>query len=65
MKQTLEDFRLNFEHVSIMCDNTSVINLSKNHIQHSLTKYIEVRNHLLRDHMIKGDIVLAFVSTEH
>ena len=30
MKQTLSDFNLSFEHVHIKCDNTSVINISKN-----------------------------------
>ena len=29
MKQTLNDFDLSFEHVSIKCDNTSVISISK------------------------------------
>ena len=32
MKQTLEDYRLNFDHVSIMYDNTSAKSLSKNPI---------------------------------
>jgi hypothetical protein len=48
-----------------MCDNTSAISLSKNLIQHSCTKHIEVIHHFLRDHMLKGEIVLQFVSTKH
>ena len=31
----------------------------------TLTKHIEVRHHFIRDRMLKGDIVLKFVSTEH
>ena len=50
--------------IPIMCDNTSVINLSKNLIQHSRTKHIEIRPHFLRDHVQKRDISLNFVSTE-
>jgi hypothetical protein len=65
MKQILKDFGLKFDHVPIMCDNTSAISLSKNPIQHSRTKLIEMRHHFLRDHMLTGDIVLEFVSTEH
>ena len=45
------------------CDNTSAINLSKNLVQHSRTKHIEIRHHFLRDHVHKGYIVLEFVIT--
>ena len=65
MKQTLKTFELEFENIPIKCDNTSAINLSKNPIQHSRTKHIEVRHHFLRDHIQKGDISLDFIGTEH
>ena len=64
MKQTLRDFDLSFEHVPIKCDNTSAIRISKNLVQHSKTKHIEIRHHFLRDHAKKGDITLEFVSTK-
>ena len=64
MKQTLSDFNLSFEHVPIKCDNTSAINISKNLVQHSRTKHIEIRHHFLRDHAQKGDITVKFVSTK-
>ena len=64
MKQTLSDFNLSFEHVPIKCDNTSAINISKNLVQHSRTKHIEIRHHFLRDHAQKGDITLEFVNTK-
>ena len=62
MKQTLSDFDLSFEHVPINCDNTSAINISKNPVQHSRTKHIEIRHHFLKNHAQKGDITLEFVS---
>lgn len=37
-----------------MWDNTSVINLTKNPVLHSRTKYIEIRHHFLHDHVEKG-----------
>ncbi|XP_052291943.1 uncharacterized protein LOC127900768, partial [Citrus sinensis] len=64
MKQTLRDYDINLEQIPIKCDNTSAINLSKNPIQHSRTKHIEIRHHFLRDHVQKGDIALEFISTE-
>ena len=64
MKQTLRDYGINLEQIPIKCDNTSAINLSKNLIQHSRTKHIEIRHNFLRDHVQKGDIALEFISTE-
>ena len=64
MKQTLSDFNLFFEHVPSKCDNISATNISKNPVQHSRTKHIEIRHHFLRDHAQKGDITLEVVSTK-
>ena len=55
---------MHYDHIPIKCDNTSAINLSKNPVQHSRTKYIEIRHHFLRDHVQKGNIVLEFVNTD-
>ena len=44
MKQTLLDYGISFTNSSIMCDNTSAINLLKNPIQHSRTKHIDIRH---------------------
>ena len=51
------------DHIPIKCDNTSAINLSKNPIQHSRIKHINIRHNFLRDHMQKGDVVLEFIYT--
>ena len=64
MKQTLSNYGLTLSHVPIKCDNTSVISISKNLVQHSRTKHIEIRHHFLRDHAQKGDITLEFVRTK-
>ena len=44
-----------------MCDNTT-INISKNPIQHCRTKHIDIKHHFIRDHVLKGDIELEFIS---
>ena len=46
-----------------MCDNTSAINISKNHIQHARTKHIEIRHHFLRDNVEKKLVDMQFVGT--
>lgn len=48
-----------------MCDNTSVINLTKNPVLHSHTKYIEIRHHFLQDHVEKGDVVFEHVDSKN
>jgi len=50
------DYGVKLEKVPLYCDNTSVINLTKNTIQHSKTKHIEIRHHFIRDYIQKGDI---------
>ena len=65
MKQQLFDYGILLDHIPIRCDNTSAINLSKNPIQHSRTKHIEIRHHFLRDHVRKEDCVLEFVDTKN
>ena len=64
IKQQLEDYGVVQTKIPIKCDNTSAINLSKNPVQHSRTKHIEIRHHFLRDHVQKGDIELEFVCTD-
>ena len=64
LKQQLADFGLQISKVLLMCDNTSVINLTKNQIQHSRTKHIEIHHHFIRDHVSNGDCEVKFVETQ-
>ena len=36
------DYGIRQEHLTIYCDNTCAINISKNPVQHSQTKHIEI-----------------------
>jgi len=63
VKHQLSDFNIDLGCVSILCDNTSAINISKNPVQHSRTKHIEIRHHFLRDHVAKEDFKLEFIET--
>ncbi|GKB43237.1 hypothetical protein Tco_0888179 [Tanacetum coccineum] len=56
MKQALIDYDVRLDDVPIMCDNKGVIDLSKNPVQLSRTKHIEIRHHFLRDNVQKGHI---------
>lgn len=48
-----------------MFDNASAINLTKNSMLHSRTKHSEIRHHLLRDHVEKGDVVFEHVDSKN
>ncbi|XP_062118855.1 uncharacterized mitochondrial protein AtMg00810-like [Humulus lupulus] len=49
MKQMMEDHGFDLKTLTIFCDNTSSINISKNHVQHSRTKHIDIRHHFIRE----------------
>ncbi|GJR21337.1 retrovirus-related pol polyprotein from transposon TNT 1-94 [Tanacetum coccineum] len=59
MKQALIDYDVRLDDVPIMCDNKGAIDLSKNPVQHSRTKHIEIRHHFLRDNVQKGHISIG------
>ena len=59
------DYGLNLKNIPIKCDNTSAINLTKNPVQHSRSKHIEIRHHFIRDHVNNGNICVEFVPTEN
>ena len=42
MQKLVHDYGIYQEHLTIYCDNTSAINISKNPVQHSQTKHIEI-----------------------
>jgi len=65
LKHQLIDYGVKLEKVPLYCDNTSAINLTKNPIQLSKTKHIEIRHHFIRDHIKKGGIEIMFVKTEN
>nr|GEY77569.1 copia protein [Tanacetum cinerariifolium] len=64
MKQALVNYGVRLEDIPIMCDNKGAIDLSKNPVQHSRTKNIEIRHHFLRDNVQKGNISIEKVSSE-
>ena len=65
MEKIIIDDGIKLDHILIKCDNTSAINLSKNPIQHSRTKHIDIRHHFLCDHIQNGDISFEFVDTNN
>ncbi|GJQ98685.1 hypothetical protein Tco_0009824 [Tanacetum coccineum] len=61
MKQALIHYDVRLDDVPIMCDNKGAVDLSKNPVQYSRTKHIEIRHHFLRDNVQKGHISIEKV----
>lgn len=51
--------------IPIYCDNTNAIILTNNLVQHSKTKHIEIKYHLIRDYVYKGVIDIQFIDIDH
>ncbi|GJW05448.1 hypothetical protein Tco_1564304, partial [Tanacetum coccineum] len=64
MKQALIDYGISLDDIPIMFDNKGAIDLSKNPVQHSRTKHIEIHHHFLPDNVQKGNISIEKVSLE-
>ncbi|GKE23321.1 retrovirus-related pol polyprotein from transposon TNT 1-94 [Tanacetum coccineum] len=64
IKQALVNYGIRLDDIPIMCDNKGAIYLSKNPVQHSRTKHIEIRHHFLRDNVQKENISIEKVSSE-
>jgi hypothetical protein len=63
MRQTLKDYGYSMNHVPLLCDNESATKIAYNPCEHSRTKHIDIQHHFLRDHVIKGDIVISHIET--
>ena len=64
MKQILKEYNVEQDVMTLYCDNLSAINISKNPVQHSRTKHIDIRHHYIRDLVDDKVITLEHVDTE-
>ena len=60
----LTEYNVSQNVMTLFCDNLSAINISKNPIQHSRTKHIDIRHHFIRDLVEDKVITLEHVATE-
>lgn len=59
----LMDYSYRILQIPTYCVSQSVISIFSNPIRHSTTKHIELHYHLIKDHILKGNIILIFVPT--
>ncbi|WJX25548.1 hypothetical protein P8452_14576 [Trifolium repens] len=64
MKQMLKEYDVEQNALTLYCDNMSAINISKNPVQHSKTKHIDIRHHYIRDLVKNKIVILEHVGTK-
>eukprot|EP00268_Persea_americana_P025832 TRINITY_DN25201_c0_g1_i1.p1 TRINITY_DN25201_c0_g1~~TRINITY_DN25201_c0_g1_i1.p1 ORF type:complete len:143 (+),score=9.87 TRINITY_DN25201_c0_g1_i1:62-490(+) len=65
MKQMLQDYGNEQKTMSMFCNNQSAIDISKNPVQHSRTKHIDIRHHFIRDLVEEKIISLHHIPTKN
>jgi len=60
----LKEYNVEHDVLTLYSDNLSAINISKNPIQHSRTKHIDIRHHFIRDLVEENIVTLEHVVTE-
>jgi len=64
MKQMLQEYDVKQGVLTLYCDNLSAIKISKNPIQHSRTKHIDIRHPFIMDLVEDKIVTLEHVTTE-
>ena len=64
MKNVLTDYGISQDTMVVYCYNSSAIDISKNPVQHSKTKHIEIRYHFIRDLVERKIVCLEYIPTE-
>ena len=64
-EKVVGDYGISLDTMVVYCDNFSVIDISKNLVQHSRTKHREIRYHFIRDLGERKIVVLEYIPTEH
>ncbi|GJZ38521.1 retrovirus-related pol polyprotein from transposon TNT 1-94 [Tanacetum coccineum] len=65
MRPQLTDYGFAFNNIPLYCDNKSAIALCCNNVQHSQSKYIDIRHHFIREQVENGVVELYFVMIDY
>ena len=61
----LKNIKIDINELVVMhCDNTSIVNMSKNPVLHLKTKHISIKYHMLKEKVGEKEIRLEYVSAK-
>lgn len=61
----IKDYDLKQDTMNLFVDNISAIDISKNPVQHSRTKHIDIRHHFIRELVEEKIISLDYIQTKN
>ena len=64
MKKVLTDYGISQDTMVVYYDNSSTIDISKNPVQHSKTKHIEIRYHFIKNLIERKIVCLEYIPNE-
>ena len=64
IKKVLTDYGISQDTMVVYCDNSNAIDISKNSVQHSKTKHLEIRYHFIRNLVERKIVCLEYIPTE-
>ena len=64
MKEVLTDYGISHDIMVVYYDNSSAIDISKNLVQYSKTKHIEIRYDFIRDLVERKIVCLEYILTK-
>ncbi|GKF03560.1 hypothetical protein Tco_0030483, partial [Tanacetum coccineum] len=65
MRSQFTDYGLGFNKIPMYCDNKSAIVLCCNNVQHSRSKHIDIKFHVIKEQVENRVVELYFVNTEY
>ncbi|GKA77224.1 retrovirus-related pol polyprotein from transposon TNT 1-94 [Tanacetum coccineum] len=65
MRSQLSDYGFSFNKIPLYCDNRCAIALCCNNVQHSRSKHIDIRHHLIHEQVENGVVELYFMMTDY
>ena len=64
LKGILNDFGVRQKAITIHCDSSSAISLTKHQIFHERSKHIDIRLHFIKDEISKGEVKVHKIGTD-
>ena len=64
IKKVLTDYGISQDTMVVYCDNSNAIDISKNSVQHSKTKHLEIRYHFIRNLVERKIVCIEYIPTE-